>query len=210
MPPKNKTIKYIAIEDLAVELGIIERDLRVMLRGLSPPIQRDHRDREAVPESCISSITESKSYGSAVRHALLSETRLKDAEEEGEGNSLKKRREGLLNKYQPLIAEVERIHRKYIDSANEAGLESAGMAVYLLLSRVISTLKMAHDCLRNGHWYSGSLLREIDEAWIWLFTSPLLRTPRLAILPSRCGSGATLRQNTRYAAVSYQGGMFPF
>jgi hypothetical protein len=76
---------------------------------------------------------------------------------------MRQHRAALLASYRPLITELERVHAKYLPSANQAGFESAGMAVYLLLSRVISTLKMHCDCLGLGHWYSGSLLRDVDE-----------------------------------------------
>jgi len=163
MPSKEKEAKYIAIEDIASDLGIIESDLRGIIHQLAPPIRLDHRSIEAIPVTCIADVTASSSYPAALRRTLISEAMRRFSEERNRGEDLRQRRRGLLNEYRPLIAELERIHRKYIDSANQAGPESPGMAVYLLLSRAISTLKMAHDCLKIGHWYTGSLFREIDE-----------------------------------------------
>jgi hypothetical protein len=163
MPSEKKNVQYTAIEDLAADLGIIEWDLKQMIAHLSPPIRLDHRGREAVPITCISDLTNSDEYPHALRRAVLAEqqTRSEDAGQKAE--ALRKRRAELLNTYEPLISEVERLHLKYLSVANQAGPESSGMAVYLLLSRAISTLRMIRDCLALGHWYSGSLLRDVDE-----------------------------------------------
>jgi hypothetical protein len=188
MPSKKKKAKYVAIEDLATDLGLIEWDLRAILHEIvpPPPIRPDHRGREAVPDTCIVDITASSLYATAIHHALISETRQRIAEEKGNGETLlRQSRERLLNEYRPLIAELERVHRKYIASANQAGLESPGMAVYLLISRVISTLKMAHDCLRIGHWYTGSLFREIDEC---------LDLARYFVITKDTPNGTSIRQ----------------
>ena len=163
MPPeKKKEVQYVAIEDLATDLGLIEQDLRAMIRDLSPPMQPDHRGRDAVPVTCISDLMSSTSYASAIQRALIAERRFREQNSEHDA-TLRQQRMQLIAGYAPLLAEVERIHLKYLSHANQAGFESSGMAVYLLLSRAISTLKMLSDCLRLGHWYGGSLLRQIDE-----------------------------------------------
>ena len=162
MPPEKKKVRYIAIEDLATDLGVIDRDLRAMIRDLSPPLSADHRGRKAVPESCVSDLISREDYPRAVHRALLAEGQTRNRTSENDA-ALRQHRAALLASYRPLIAELERLHVKYLPSANQAGFESSGMAVYLLLSRVISTLKMHCDCLGLGHWYSGSLLRDVDE-----------------------------------------------
>ena len=141
---------------------MIERDLRAIVREISPPLSADHRGRDAVPETCISELTRHEDYPRAVERALLAD-RLARSQTRGNDSALRQHRAALLASYRPLIAELERVHAKYLPSANQVGFESSGMAVYLLLSRVISTLKMHCDCLELGHWYSGSLLRDVDE-----------------------------------------------
>ena len=164
MSTEKKDIQYIAIEDLAVDLGIIEWDLMQMIGHLSPPIRLDYRGRKAVPITCISDLTNSDEYPLALQRALVAEQRLRRKDSGRQHTeSLRQRRTELLNTYTPLINELERVHRKYLYSANQAGLESSAMAAYLLLSRAISTLRMIRDCLTLGHWYSGSLLRDIHE-----------------------------------------------
>jgi hypothetical protein len=162
MPPAQKKVRYIAIEDLATDLGVLERDLRAMVKDLSPPLGADHRGREAVPETCIPDLISREDYLRAVQSALLGEREARNQTREDDA-AFRRYRAALLASYRPLIAELERVHAKYLPSANQAGFESSGMAVYLLLSRVISTLKMHCDCLGLGHWYSGSLLRDVDE-----------------------------------------------
>lgn len=162
MPPEKKKVRLVAIEDLATDLGILERDLRAIVREVSPPLSADHRSRPAVPESCIAELAGHGNFPRAVERALVAERRARSHSRE-DAAALRQRRDALLASYRPLIAELERIHAKYLPSANRAGFESSGMAVCLLLSRVIATLKMHCDCLEIGHWYSGSLLRDVDE-----------------------------------------------
>lgn len=162
MPPEKKEVRYVAVEDLATDLGVMERDLRAMIRDLAPPIRPDHRGREAVPATCISDLTSREDYPGAVQRALLAEQQARNQSREDDA-ALRQHRAELLASYRTLIAELERVHVKYLSWANQAGFDSSGMAVYLLLSRVICTLKMHCDCLGLGHWYSGSLLRDVDE-----------------------------------------------
>lgn len=162
MPPEQKKVRYIAIEDLATDLGVMERDLRAIVKKISLPLSSDYRGRDAISETCISKLTSHEDYPRAVESALLAERQAR-SQTRGKDSALRQRRAALLASYRPLIAELERVHAKYLSTANQAGFESSGMAVYLLLSRVISTLKMHCDCLELGHWYSGSHLRDVDE-----------------------------------------------
>ena len=156
----EKEVRYVAIEDLATDMSVIERDLRVMIGECSLSIRTDYRGREAVPATCVSDLTNSKGYSRAIQRALLAERQSRQRED---AVFLKQHRAELLASYRLLIAELERVHKKYLESANQAGFESSGMATYLLLSRAISTLKMGCDCLGLGYWNSGSLLRDVDE-----------------------------------------------
>lgn len=158
---KEKTT-YVAIEDAASNLGILEADLRSLLAPLSPPVEPDHRGRAAVPTSYIDKVTACDSYLAAVGRAISAQTRAR-ADDRPIASELRERRLRLLTQYDSWIGEVQSIHQRYLAAANSAGPESSGLASYLLLSRAISTLKALHTCLKEGHWYSGSLLRDIDE-----------------------------------------------
>ena len=162
MPSEQKKVRCVAIEDLATDLSVMERDLLAIVSQISPPLSADHRGREAVPETCIPALISHEDYPRAVERALLAERQAR-SQTRADDAAVRQHRAALLASYRPLIAELERVHAKYLPSANQAGFESSGMAVYLLLSRVISTLKMHCDCLGLGHWYSGSLLRDVDE-----------------------------------------------
>ena len=85
MPSGKKNVQYIAIEDLAADLGIFEQDARGMLKRLSPATRIDHRGREAVPATCIAQLTNTEDYSRALARALAAErwTRREDKEQEG-------------------------------------------------------------------------------------------------------------------------------
>lgn len=155
--------KPVAIEDLAADLGIAESDARKMLQSESAPIAPDYRGRPAVPPAYIARLSARDDYGLAVRRAVTSEMLSRDNGSEREMALLRSRRYSTLLEYDGYLETLETLHRKYLSAANEAGAESAGMAAFLLLSRAIAIIKMACVCLRAGHWYSGAMLREIDE-----------------------------------------------
>jgi len=159
---EKEKVKYVAVEDLASDLGIPEADLLNLLRPLSPPIKRDHRGRAAISTSYKSKVSSSDGYLDAIGRALSEESRAR-FEDRPIDSVLRQRRARLLDEYEPWIAELQAVHQRYLAAANIAGAESSGMASYLLLSRGISTLKTLQTCLKEGHWYSGSLLRDIDE-----------------------------------------------
>ena len=77
--------------------------------------------------------------------------------------SLRTRRGKLLLRLAALIEELEAFHKRFLRQANDSGAESAGMAAYLLLGRAIALLKVLNDALGSGHWYSGALIRDVDE-----------------------------------------------
>lgn len=161
---EKKKVRYIASEDIASDLGILDADLWRILKPLSPSIQRDHRGRVAVPATYVQKISSSDEYPGALARARLAESQVKSEDRKWVDSVLRQRRAELLNQYAPWISELEAIHRRYLAAANGACAESSAMASYLLLSRAISTLKALHACLEKGHWYSGSLLRDIDES----------------------------------------------
>lgn len=160
---KSTDEKYIAVEYLISSLGLLEREVMSWLIRDKPKAKKDHMGRTSVSVEYIGKYSACKEYSNAFRRAVAAERRSREIDTPQISQRLMSERINLLDSYDACIHDLETIHRKYLDSANRAGYESSVMAAYLLFSRVISTLKMACLCLRNGYWNSGSLLREIDE-----------------------------------------------
>jgi hypothetical protein len=56
-----------------------------------------------------------------------------------------------------------KLHKIYSKTAEFHGIESPVLAAYLLFSKAISILSCLCENLKQGYWYVGSMLREIDE-----------------------------------------------
>lgn len=162
MHEKNK-VSYIAIDDMAGELGLLREDLLVILKPLSPPVRHDRLGRACIPKTFIEMASSSDKYLAARARAVATE-KLARIHCQEDHEFYRRHRGALLAQYKPWIADLEAIHKKYLAAANQAGGESSAMASYLLLSRAISTLRALHTCLEHGHWYGASLFRDIDEA----------------------------------------------
>jgi hypothetical protein len=160
---KSDDDKYIAVDDLISRLGLLDVDVYYWLNRDKPKTKKDHRGRESVPIDFLEKYSSCAEYMDALKRAVVAERLSREADDLQITLRLKRERSELLDIYEAYIGCLEILHRKYLDLANKAGLESSAMAAYLLFTRVISTLKMGCLCLRNGHWTSGSLLREIDE-----------------------------------------------
>ena len=70
----------------------------------------------------------------------------------------------LLKFYEGCFHKLASIHKKYLSLANGYGHESPEIAGFLLFSRAITALKMFCILQREGFWYSGALIREVDES----------------------------------------------
>ncbi len=68
-----------------------------------------------------------------------------------------------IQKYKSYIKTVEAIHASYHDSLDILNTESPLVAAYALYAKVINLLYMTCLCLDKAFWYSGVLLRIIDE-----------------------------------------------
>lgn len=68
-----------------------------------------------------------------------------------------------IEKYRGYIKILENIHAIYHNRLDILNTESALVAAYMLYSKVINLLKIACLCLEHRFWYSGVLLRPIDE-----------------------------------------------
>lgn len=155
--------KYIAVDDLISRLGLLDVDVHRWLDRDNSKTSKDHRGRPTVSIEFLECYSACPEYMDAFKRAVVAERSSREDDDCQITFRLKKERAELLDIYGLHIGYLEILHRKYLDSANSAGLESSAMAAYLLFTRVISTLKMGCLCLRNGYWTAGSLLREIDE-----------------------------------------------
>ena len=161
--PKNKTEKYIAISDIALNLGLLDSDIEKWLSEESPTIKLDHRKRKSVSSFYLESLSRDSRYEKAKRKSLESENSLRESETKSKKKGFKLERKHTLERYSNYILELEGIHRSCLNRVNFHHHESAIAAAYLLLSKAISCLKLGVLSLENGYWYGGSIIREIDE-----------------------------------------------
>lgn len=165
MAKRNKetsTKNFIAIEDLAHDLGLLDSDVTAWVAVDQPELTSDHRGRPCVSISFLDKYSRSKQYLSALRNSIASQVD-ESIDRSAQRPQLKKERKDLVSFYEGFIKELEELHRKYIRVANSHGFESTVMAAYLLLGRALNLLNIGCLCLKHGYWYSGSILRDIDE-----------------------------------------------
>ena len=168
----NKTKKttrkteYIAIGDLAHQLGLSEAVVErwIVDNDCQVPLLSDHRGRPSVPSGIIEKLSLHHDYATELRKALLQEERKAEfLSTATEAMQLKKQRTESVENYEDYIKKLSALHRKYINEINAHPFESAPVAAYLLFSRAISLLEQGCFCLKSGYWYTGAILREIDE-----------------------------------------------
>jgi hypothetical protein len=156
--------KFVAIEDMCTNyLGILADDLKKWATEDRLEIKNDPHGRECIPCSCIERYSVAPNYPDAALRAVLHQSDLRDARDETTNRRLRDARIELIGHFDEYIGVLEAIHRKHLNSVNAHGNESSMMAAYLLFARAISTLKMCCLCQSHGFWYSGSLLREVNE-----------------------------------------------
>lgn len=161
---KSQKIKYIAISEIALNLGLLRNDVDIWLSKEKPIIKLDHRKRPCVSSNYLEKLSKNKEYVSAKKKSLDSENTLRKRETISRKEFLVKKRLSLLKRYTEYIKDLERIHKSCRGRVNSHHHESSITSAYLLISKAISCLKMGVLCLEHGHWYSGSVIREIDEA----------------------------------------------
>lgn len=162
----NKTHKekIIPIKDAAHILGILEIDLDKWLENDKPILSKDYLDRLGVTEDFINRCASKPDYKEAVLKAIRSEVILRAKDEiSKQSERLRDQRLSLLNDYKKYIQDLEKLHQKYLDIIDLINDENGLSAAYILFFKVISLLYLTSDCIRNGYWFSGSFLREIDE-----------------------------------------------
>ena len=163
MPDAQKKPQFRAIEDIAFDMGLYPSDATRLVAEHNAPIERDPRGRDSVPVSFIQTVMQTKEYVAARNKAFAENAFGRSSDPETVSATFRNRRLSLLSRYTPFIESLESIHKKYLRSAHRDGFETSAMAQYLLLSRAIATLRALHASLEEGHWYSYSLVRDIDE-----------------------------------------------
>ena len=159
---REPTKKYIAIGDVAHDLGLLDSDVISWVAIDHPELTQDHRGRSCINTCFLDKYSHSKQYLRALRNSIASQVD-ESAARSNQRAQLKKERKDLISSYEAFIKELEDLHQKYMQVANSHGFESAVMAAYLLFGRAINLLNMGCLCLKHGYWYSGSVLRDIDE-----------------------------------------------
>lgn len=162
--PKSKEEKYITIAEIAVNLGLLEKDVESWLSEIKPEIRLNYRKVRSVSSRFLDCLSKDDRYEEAKRKSLESENITRKHEVESRKENLKTERKALLESYLNYIFNLEKLHKSCLDRVNAHHHESAITAAYLLFSKVISCLKLGVLSLENGFWYGGSVLREIDEA----------------------------------------------
>jgi hypothetical protein len=128
------------------------------------PLMNDHRGRPSVPADMIEKLSTHHQYEAELRKALSQQTREAEFRSSTtEVITIKKQRTETVEIYEKYIKDLAEIHRKYINEINSHPFESAPVAAYLLFSRAISLLEQGCFCIKSGYWYTGTILREIDE-----------------------------------------------
>lgn len=159
----EETVKLIAIEDLASKLGLSTIQVQLWVQKDKEKILHDFRGRLAVSDKLLEKYSSSADYELAFRKAISAENMAKQ-NHKGMYEQLKIERFKLLKFYESCFRKLASIHKKYIGLANGYGHESPEIAGFLLFSRAITTLKMFCNSQKEGFWYSGALIREIDES----------------------------------------------
>lgn len=162
--PKKQEEKYIAISNIALNLGLLEQDVENWLSGLNPSIKSDNLKRKCVPATYLETLSKDVLYEYAKRKSLESENTLRINEFRLGKEILTTKRKELLNNYSKYIIDLEQLHRSCLERIHLHNHESALTAAYLLFSKVISCLKLGTSSIDNGYWCISSVLREIDEA----------------------------------------------
>lgn len=87
---KSKKEKFIAISEIAFNLGLLESDVESWLSDENPKIKLDHRKRRSVSSVYIDKLSRDSRYVTAKRKSLESENTLRQNETATKKRILKK------------------------------------------------------------------------------------------------------------------------
>lgn len=158
-PPEKRIV---AIEDLIADLGLIPADVHQWLLVDNPTITKDHRKRDCIDAEYKEKYSQHPGYLEALKRSIKSQQDryLRSLPIK---TLLESRRKEMIKRYERIIGDLQVIHAKYLAQINGHGFESSISAAYLLFGRAISLLNMGCLGLKSGFYYSGSVLRDIDE-----------------------------------------------
>lgn len=154
---------FATVDDIAHDLGALERDLLDWMRRERLAISRDRRGRLAIETKYRNKFAQSQEYEQCIKRSINAD-RHGWEESRDSRQSIQEKRLGILAIYDQYIEELRDLHLSIKVDINRHQEESAVRAAYLLLSKSISCLQMGCDSIRQGYWTAGSVIREIDEA----------------------------------------------
>lgn len=154
----------IPIEDAVTTLGVLDTQIKKWIEEDNPSLMQNHRGVLSVPKSYIDICANKPDYYSALVKAIEVESSKKEFYLTGEiSEKLANSRQAMLQVYTSWVDRLEEIHKQYKDIINKLDNESWEFAAYILFSRAIALLRGAIRLLKEGYWYAGSIIREIDE-----------------------------------------------
>jgi hypothetical protein len=159
----SKKKVHIAVEDMAHDLGVLEGDIESWIGSENVVTSTDHRDRITVDEIKKSEFANSDKYVDCLKRSMASDL---SGWQESKFFAEKTKiiRLSRIEKYQTYLSELKEFHCSIRLAVNFHEHESPVKAAYLLMSKAISCLMMGCENLSKGYWFSGSIIREIDEA----------------------------------------------
>jgi hypothetical protein len=154
---------YVSLEDAAFALGILDNDFLLWVKEDSPEIGRNYMNEKAILNSYLNECSKKENYLSKFKNSMQAENYEIENETTSKINFYQKERIDLLNLYTDFINDLIKLHQKFKEIVEKHGVESPVLAAYLLFSKAIATISCLVENLKNGYWYVGSMLREIDE-----------------------------------------------
>lgn len=154
---------FAAVDDIAHDLGVLERDLLGWASRERVAISRDSRGRLAIETKYRHKFAESHEYEQCIKRSINADRHGWEESQDSKQSFQEKRLE-ILAIYDEYVDELRYLHLSIKANVNRHQEESAVRAAYLLLSKAISCLQMGCDSIRLGYWTAGSVIREIDEA----------------------------------------------
>ncbi|WP_292758210.1 hypothetical protein [Methylophaga sp. UBA2689] len=154
---------FAAINDIAHDLGVLERDLLEWASRERLAISRDSRGRLAIETKYRHKFAQSQEYEQCIKRSINAD-RHGWEESRDLKQSFKEKRLEILAIYDEYIDKLRDLHLSIRAEVNRHQEESAVRAAYLLLSKAISCLQMGCVNIRQGYWAAGSVIREVDEA----------------------------------------------
>lgn len=160
--PKQKP-PTIAISDLAFSLGLIQARVERWLSQENPSISYDHMERPCVEKKYLATFANHPEYEAAFRESQAGQAKYM-FQTDAQKSETREERVKLLEAYDKVLEELKALHSSFLDRVNAQDRESGVTAAFLLTGRAINLISMGLHSLRGGFFFSGLLLRDIDEA----------------------------------------------